>query len=133
MEEKAAALFRELEEICAQYKQEVPGRRRAWPESVKKRVLALRGLGINSHQVAKRLPIPYMTLVSWHGKSAGFLPVKVASSKPPTTVTVVSRRNEHRDRPKRRAPTTVTVVLTSGVRVEGLDARAAADFLKRLS
>lgn len=69
MEEKAAALFRELEEICSQYKQEVPGRRRAWPESVKKRVLALRSLGINSHQVAKRVSIPYMTLVSWHGKA----------------------------------------------------------------
>src|ERR1700741_1372443 len=99
MEEKAAALFRELEEICAQYKQEVPGRRRAWPESVKKRVLALRSLGINSHQVANRLPIPYMTLASWHRKPAGFLPVKVVSPKPPTTVTVVSRGHERRGRP----------------------------------
>lgn len=57
MEEKAAVLFRELEEICSQYKREVPGRRRAWPESVKKRVLALRALGINSHQFGPRLDL----------------------------------------------------------------------------
>lgn len=130
MEEKATELLRELVEICAQYKQEVPGRRRAWPESVKKRVLALRGLGVNSHQIAKSLPIPYMTLVSWHRERSGFLPVKVVSAKPPTTVTVGSRRRE-RGRP--RATTTVTVVLTCGIRVEGLDARAAADFVKGLS
>lgn len=135
MDDKVTALFSELSQICEQYKREVPGGRRAWPKSIKDRVFALQRLGISAHQVAKQVPIPYMTIVSWNAaerKKGKFLPVKVVKGEP-TTVTVASRAR--RDQ-KHRGPapvTTVTVVTPTGFRIEGLPATEAMAWLMRES
>jgi hypothetical protein len=65
MSDRIQSLFSELEQICEQYKQQVPGRRRAWPKAIKERIFELQALGINGHQVSRRVPVPYMTIVSW--------------------------------------------------------------------
>ena len=62
-------LFSELEQICEQYKKQVPGRRRAWPKAVKERIAEIERHGVSGYEVAKRVPVPYMTIVSWRSKT----------------------------------------------------------------
>ena len=129
MNDRIQNLFSELEQICEQYKEQVPGRRRAWPKAVKERIEELARLGVNGYEVSKRVPVPYMTIVSWRSKaksisasSSGFLPVSVVTEKRPTTVTVKRRGRKPKQIPSQstNAPTTVTVVAPNGLRIEGL-------------
>lgn len=131
----------ELQQVCDQYRREMPGKRKPWPESIRERILQLRDLGLSFHTISVETGIPAMTLYSWgpDGKTrkrkrpgGAFLPVKIAQVAPPTTLTV-----KHDIRPaeeeRRGSLGTVTIVLTTGIRVEGLDVAAAADLLRRLS
>jgi hypothetical protein len=131
----------ELQQICEQYRREMPSKRKPWPESIRERIFQLRDLGLSFHTISVETGIPAMTLYSWgpDGKTrkrrkrgGAFLPVKVVEAATPTTVTV-----KHDTRPppeeSRRSLGTVTIVLTTGIRVEGLDVASAADLLRRLS
>lgn len=60
-----------------------------------------------------------------------FLPVKIAEIAAPTTLTVKHDTRSAKEE-RRGSLATVTIVLTSGIRVEGLDAASAADLLGRL-
>lgn len=129
---QAAEIFEELRQICEQYKNEVPGRRRAWPKSIKDRVFALQRQGIRSNQIAKRVPIPYATIMSWNvsdKRKGAFLPVKVVKSATPPTVTV-GGRPKRKHGPVESKVMTVTVVTPKGLRIEGLPIEAALDLLK---
>jgi hypothetical protein len=49
----------------AQYRAEVPGGRRAWPEAVKSRVRAAFSLGVPIKEIAERTTLSYFTILHW--------------------------------------------------------------------
>ncbi len=117
---------------------------------MKDRVGELERLGVSSHQICKRVPIPYMTIASWRRDQAEqkttFLPVKIVDrpTPAPITVTVETQTLEASQKRKRGRPplqktsiaTTVTVVTSDGLRVfvfsESVDLRAGFDRLTYL-
>lgn len=128
MSDKIESLFQELSQICTQYKAEVPGRRRAWPESIKERVFSLRNYGVSWSKITERTGISYQTMIVWKQPATSFSPVKVVESKKPMTVTVREKL-----RPKAVAKAlTVTVITPSGYRIEGLDQRSALTLIEKL-
>ena len=54
----------ELQDLCAQYKAEVPGRSQAWPKSIKERVAELSAQGLGDSEVARLVPIPMQTILA---------------------------------------------------------------------
>lgn len=60
MDERKDELLGEVKQIFEQYRQEVPGKRRAWPESIKQRVEELHKLGLSYTQIAKKAGISYL-------------------------------------------------------------------------
>lgn len=120
----------ELQDLCAQYKAEVPGRSRAWPKSIKERVAELSARGLGDSEVARLVPIPMQTIYSWrHNKKAkspapSFLPVKINKI---STATV-----KKRSKPQKVKPPTVTVTTPSGFKIEGLQASDVLDFFEKL-
>ena len=66
MENQSAILFDEIRQLIEQYKAEVPGRRHAWPVSIKTRVLDLCNVeGMRLNEVATRTGLPYHTVLNW--------------------------------------------------------------------
>jgi hypothetical protein len=127
MDERVATILNELKQICEQYKSEVPSRRRAWPQSIKKRILELRRLGVGASSIAEATLIPIQTIYSWqNGKSddGTFLPVPVVKRKKaiksPTVTVRRKRRPLEKPPANNQSPPTVTVVTPSGYRLEGL-------------
>lgn len=131
MEGRQTELLDEVRQIISQYRQEVPGRRRAWPESIKKRVLELELMGLERKEISKRTGISYYTIFNWGAasKKERFEKVAVVQARrvlPKTaTVTVARHRPAHLPGP---AFGTVTVTMPSGIRIEGV----SADVLKEL-
>lgn len=58
-------LVAEIQQISAQYEQEVPGGRRRWPESIRSRVLALGRLGVPPSKIAGLTGISRATVFLW--------------------------------------------------------------------
>lgn len=120
----------ELQNLCAQYKAEVPGRSQAWPKSIKERVAELSARGLGDSEVARLVPIPMQTIYSWrHSKKTkslepAFLPVKINKV---STVTVKKKPKAQ----KMKIPT-VTVTTPGGFKVEGLEASEVLDFFEKL-
>lgn len=138
MSDRIQNLFSELEQICEQYKEQVPGRRRAWPKAVKERIEELERHGVSGYEVSKRIPVPYMTIVSWRSKAKnksaaapGFLPVKIVDEIRPTTVTVKRRGRKPKQSSTQASTTltTVTVVAPNGFRIEGMPVEFAMPLL----
>lgn len=65
MTEIQRQLLDELKQICTQYQSEVPTKRRPWPESIRRRILKLKRLGLPFHSIATETGIPAMILYSW--------------------------------------------------------------------
>ena len=156
MKPEISQLLDELRQVCAQYAKEVPKKRRPWPESVRTRVCRLRFLGVSNTRIAQETGIPVMTLYTWKMPSqekARTLPAPdEAGTGKLVPVRVVHRRSglmpldKGRPRrelalPKRSTPTTVTVkgwqaltvILPSGLRVEGLSFEQAMAAVKGLT
>lgn len=156
MNSEPTQVLDELRQICSQYAKEVPSRRRAWPESVKSRVLRLRFLGMSNHRIAQETGIPVMTLYSWKmpepekarllapeqeisGLPEGFLPVRVVKRR--TGLVPRGRDNKHKTNQiltvksaaSRASPPTVTVILPNGLRLEGLSPEQAIEAARKLS
>ena len=131
--EKISSIFHELEQICSQYEEQVPGRRRAWPNAIKERIYELKSLGLSSRQIAKRVPVPYMTIISWAKRSPKFLAVKVkASCDSPAATSALKAPRATPSAPRSYDAcnvTTVTVVTPAGLRVEGLPLEIAMNLL----
>lgn len=130
MGNRQCELLDEVNQLLTQYRQEVPGGRRAWPESIKARVLELRRLGLNYSEIAKRTGVPYFTVLRWRDekKAPSFEPLAVVPSRAslPKVVTVtVPKSRSPRSRP---SLATVTVAVPGGIRIEGV----SLDFLLRL-
>ena len=64
-------LVAEIRQISVQYEQEVPGRRRRWPESVRCRVLALGRLGVSPTKISELTAISRATIFLWCSKLPG--------------------------------------------------------------
>jgi len=109
MELGVEQIISEITEIMEQYRREVPSGRRAWPTSIRSRVLSLRRAGVRCAEISRRTGLPYYTVLEWRKSPAPFveLPV-VAKSEKVRTVTVPTFR-------------AMTVTLPSGVRIEGVD------------
>ncbi len=65
MLDEAARLIDEICQIKTQYVNEVGSGRRAWPRSIKERMVKLDKLGLPTKSVADRTGIPYCTLLLW--------------------------------------------------------------------
>ncbi len=131
MKSDCERLYAEISEIAAQYQREVPSGRRAWPESIRSRVFALRRSGVRSSEISRRTGLPYYTVLQWKDAGPKFveLPVRLDPAKS-ATVTV----------PTRDEVGTVTVpslrglriLLPGGAVIEGLDVEAVTQLLPAL-
>jgi transposase-like protein len=140
MEAQSRIIFEEIRQLISQYCREVPGGRRAWPESIKIRVVKLFALGVPLAEISKRSELSYHTILNWvpqeqrhryrarqrkaTGPNGHFTPVTIQESQAIATVTVAKG-------PKNLAPikaenATVTVTLLNGIRIEGV----TAEFLR---
>lgn len=61
-DERKSTLYRELRQLCAQYKAEVTGRRKTWPNSIHERVAELRALGASDRDMATQFEVSANTL-----------------------------------------------------------------------
>jgi hypothetical protein len=80
-------LLSEIEQMLVQYRQEVSGRRRAWPNSIQKSEVELFRLGLSGSDISKQTKIPYYTVLRWRTAKprAGFKELKIISSNTPQT------------------------------------------------
>ncbi len=137
MGDRKSELLTEVSQIIAQYRQEVPGRRRAWPESIKNRVLELQRMGFERSDIAKGTGISYFTIFNWgEAKAPRFEPVAIVPSRRalPKAATVTVTKCRRRHRPScRPALTTVTVTMPGGIRIEGVTVEVLLKLLPQLS
>jgi hypothetical protein len=114
----------EIRELCGQYQNEVPSRRRTWPRSIKERVLQLLQLELSCEEINAQTGIPAPTIYSWKSRSkpeVAFLPIQVVPEKAPIAQKAVEPRRRERKKP----PTTIIVIAPNGTRFEGLDLKSA--------
>jgi hypothetical protein len=140
MEAQAKVIFEEIRQLMAQYCREVPGGRRAWPGSIKVRVVKLFGLGLPLAEISKRSELSYHTILNWvpqerrrqyrarqrkeTGPNGHFAPVAIRESREIATVTVTKGTKVLP--PIKAENVTVTVILPNGIRIEGV----TPDFLR---
>jgi transposase-like protein len=145
MEEQARIILEDVRQLITQYCREVPGGRRAWPESVKVRVVKLFSLGMPLAEISRRSELSYHTILSWvpvedrgryrarqrkvAGPDGHFAPVAIRERQAIATVTVANH-------PKNIVPisarnVTVTVTLPDGIRIEGVTPEFLNDWLGR--
>jgi hypothetical protein len=137
-------IFHEIRQLIEQYRAEVPGGRRAWPEAVKSRVRAISAAGASLRDIAERTGLPYYTIIAWVPESARrryrkrsqgvptggkFSEIAVVPAKR-ANATVTVANEEKAPRPG-RAPqsTTVTVTLPGGIEVKGVTSEFLAAWL----
>jgi transposase-like protein len=127
-------LLDEIRQIMSQFSQEVPGRRRTWPDSLKARVLALGRLGVPPSKIAQLSGVSRASVFAWcrslpkrprgepeRKKISGFVQLPAPDAGPVQSLD--SSRPVVRLDSKKSSPSTgpsVTVRLPSGVEVIGL-------------
>lgn len=132
--ERVQTLIVEIRQIHEQYKIEVPKKRRPWPKSIQDRILELWRLGVSSHQIALETGLPAQTLYSWQQRikksEPGFLQITSKSIKKRhrrSNFDLQLSQLEVKDK-----ATTVTVITSDGLRVEGVPIESAADLIRRI-
>ena len=105
--------------MTAQYREEIPGGRKAWPKSIKDRVVELHRLGMGSTAIANATGITYFTIHNWKKRSPEFRALAIAK---PADVTV----------PIKSQVATVTVTTAKGLRFEGISFEQALLLAERL-
>ena len=134
MSAKSEQLFNELIQLYAQYKQEVPSQRQAWPESIKARIFELQEIGARIGDISAKTGISKQTIYGWNyeaSKRRRFLPVNVVA--PPLTVAPSPAATSEVVRRKTKISSTVTVITPDGFRIEGLRLNRVAAFLKAVA
>lgn len=125
-------LIEEIRQITSQYKDEVPGKRRAWPKAIKDRVRELNEIGMSMSAIGRELGLSYYTLHKWRkskkrlsgefhqlpmvvDREAARLVPQVRTAKKTATVAVTGAKAKSK-------PTnqTVTVTTPEGFRIEGI-------------
>jgi len=128
---KQDALVEAIRQISSQYKIEVPGKRRAWPKSLRARVMELVELGMDRKSVSRETDIPYFTVLKWSKErpenlSGEFREIELGRSLEKsiatetaaavTVTTAFPRQMENFS----NTVATVTVTTARGLRIEGL-------------
>lgn len=135
MGSRESELLDEITQLLTQYRQEVPGRRRAWPESIKGRVLELQRLGLNYSEISRRTGVPYFTVLKWRDEKKGptFEPLAIVPARRTLAkvATVTVPKAVRRSRP-RSSLGTVTVAMANGTRIEGISFEFLLKLLPRL-
>lgn len=132
IKESVASLCSEIRQIHEQYKKEVPKKRRPWPTSIQSRILELWKLGMSSNQISEMTGLPAQTLYSWrqriNKKEPGFLPVPIVKKRHRRSNFDIqlSQLEEISKSP------TVTVVTTTGLRIEGVPVNQAVHIARGL-
>lgn len=130
MGNRKAEILDEISHLLEQYRQEVPSRRRPWPESIKRRALELSELGLNYTQIAERTGLPYYTLLKWKGekKTPSFTTMNVVATRAAvatvtetTPVTTAGEVATVAETTPVTTDSTVALVLRGGLRIEGVD------------
>lgn len=106
-------ILEEIKQIGAQYRSEVPGRRKTWPKAIRQRALALNDLGLSYKAISDQTGIPYYTVLNWRTRRGQFKQVatvtvptsNVVESKPAVTI---------------QNSGTVTVTTPQGYRIDGI-------------
>lgn len=132
-------LFREIRDIYAQYKREVPRKRGPWPQAIQSRVLELWKLGISTNHISEGTGLACQTMYSWRQRLKktlpdGFLPipiVKKRSKKSHSHGESYDRHNLQRLEP--RQVTTVNIMIGEGIRLEGVPVDQVTRIVRELS
>lgn len=130
--DRVEVLFSEIRQIHEQYKIEVPKKRRPWPKSIQERILELWRLGVSSHQIAHETGLPAQTMYSWKQRlkkeEPKFLQIKpVQKRHRRSKFDLQLSQLEVKDK-----TTTVTVITSDGLRIEGVPIESAADLVRRI-
>jgi hypothetical protein len=117
-------LLQDIREMTAQYRAEIPGGRKAWPKSIREKVLELSRLGMKASAIAEATGLTYFTVHGWKKRAPAFSAVAITKA---ATVTVPIL-------PAGPAlpPATVTVTTKSGLKIEGLSFAQAFELAGRL-
>lgn len=110
-------LLHEIRQITEQYKIEVPGKRKIWPNSVRQRALQLNSLGMRWRAISMHTGLPYFMVLSW--RSA------VEFREVATVIVPTSTKDSS------QIPRTVTVTTSSGLRLEGISFEQGVHILER--
>jgi len=65
VENKSEVIFNEIDQIKSQYQVEVGSHRKAWPKSIRSRVIELQRLEFSNRQISERTGISSKTIYSW--------------------------------------------------------------------
>jgi len=138
-------IFHEIRQLIEQYRAEVPGGRRAWPEAIKSRVRAISAAGASLRDIAERTGLPYYTIIAWVPDTARrryrkrsqdvpavgkFSEIAVVAAKRPTGVVAVANEKTAAQQPQcDRQIATVTVTLPGGIEVKGVTPEFLAAWL----
>ncbi|MCC6276277.1 MAG: hypothetical protein IT289_00020 [Oligoflexia bacterium] len=115
MTDQAAQIISEVNQMREQYLSEVgEDRRRAWPKSIRERILHLDAMEMNRKEIARLTGVPYETIMQWRYYQKKMTQFHALEVRKNATVTVASRNSG----PEENA--TVTVTSPSGYRVEGV-------------
>jgi hypothetical protein len=132
-------LVSEISQIMEQYRREVPSKRSRVPESVRERVVALHGLGLNFREISRKTGLPYFTVIKWKPKKGGaFEPMRITNGKSNglisevATVTVAKRKRRRVAMVTKANEGPVSVVFANGTRIEGLNAEMLSQILPSL-
>ena len=130
--DRAAQLIDEITQLTIQYKNEVPGGRRAWPKSIKERVFELVDSGAKRGEICERTGIAYHTIHGWLDQRKASLP---ATFEQVAVVAEVPTKRKRRGPRKSSTVTvknevvTVTVKTPNGYVIEGLPVKDVMDWL----
>ena len=139
-----AQIIEEVRQLCSQYQEEVPSRRRTWPRSIKERIFQLSELELSRNQISIQTGIPVSTLYSWmlhENRAQAFLPLKVIENEEPKLLVKsdkpLARPDKVAAKKKSRGPyqkslPTLIIVAPNGVRFEGLDLSSALKIASQL-
>jgi transposase-like protein len=129
MTESAARLFEEINQIKAQWENEVgPSGRKVWPKAIKQRVFQLIEQTVPRKTISKKTGVPYETINVWVHKSQKgrllpavntFHPISVKNELATVTVTDSSQSEIIFKTPK-------------GYEIHGLRASDVLDIIKQL-
>lgn len=121
MADRSAELVDEISQLVSQYRREVPGPHRAWPESLRSRVIELHELGFNFSEISRKTGLPYYTILKWRDEFTprAFRMLRVAEKKKVASVAVTDPAAKVGSVAE-ASTTGAVVVLPSGARIEGL-------------
>lgn len=123
-------IFDEIRQIRTQYESEVGRARKAWPKSIRERVVRLSRLGLRYKKIAERSGISANTIYTW-------MPRQEKHSKGELTlislpVSVPEPQGRHTKKLRHEKTPTVTVKIGDQIKITGLRASEVLRLLRGL-